>query len=46
MRKQYHFRPSPQGLQAWDIDRLIALTNDLLTIDVALTAIRDLDKPY
>jgi hypothetical protein len=46
VRKQYHFRPSPQGLRAWDVDRLIELTKDLPTIDIPLSAISDLDRPY
>ncbi len=46
MRKQYHFRPSPKGLQAWDVDRLVLLAKDLLTIQVPLSAIGELDKPY
>lgn len=46
MRKQYHFRPSPKGLQAWDVDRLVTLANDLPTIQIPLSAIGELDKPY
>jgi hypothetical protein len=46
MRKQYHFRPSARGLQAWDVDRLVALTKNLPRIQVSLTAIRELDEPY
>lgn len=46
MRKQYHFRPGPDGLRAWDIDRLIALANGLPVNEVSLSAIGDLDKPY
>lgn len=46
MRKQYHFRPSPRGLRAWDVDRLVALTKDLPTIQVRLSAIGELDEPY
>jgi hypothetical protein len=46
MRKQYHFRPSERGLQAWDVDRLVALTTNLPRIRVPLTAIRELDEPY
>ena len=46
MRKQYHFRPGPQGLRAWDIDRLVMLTKNLPTIQVPLSAIGELDKPY
>jgi hypothetical protein len=46
MRKQYHFRPSPQGLRAWDVDKLVALVKDLPTIQVPLSAIRELDQNY
>ena len=46
MRKQYHFRPSERGLLAWDVDRLIALSQDLPRLQVPLTAIRELDEPF
>jgi hypothetical protein len=46
MRKQYYFRPSERGLMAWDVDRLIMLTNAFPRIHVPLTAIRDLDEPF
>jgi hypothetical protein len=46
MRKQYHFRPNPHGLRAWDVDRLVALTADLPVIEVPLSAIKELDTPY
>lgn len=46
MRKQYHFRPSPTGLKAWDVDRLVALTKELRREQVPLTAIREIDEPY
>jgi hypothetical protein len=46
MRKQYHFRPSDRGLQAWDVDRLVALTENFPRFQVPLTAIRELDEPY
>lgn len=46
MRKQYHFRPGPDGLRAWDVDRLVALTKDFPVIEVPLSAIHELDKPY
>lgn len=45
MRKQYYFRPSPDGLLAWDVDRLVHLTRDLPVREVPLTAIRELDEP-
>jgi hypothetical protein len=46
MRKQYHLRPSPHGLLAWDVDRLIELTTDSPWVEVPLAAIRELDEPF
>jgi len=46
VRKQYHFRPGPSGLRAWDIDRLVMLTKNLPVIQIPLSAIAELDKPY
>jgi len=46
MRKQYHLRQSPAGLLAWDVDRLIALTADIIPQMMPLAAIRELDEPF
>jgi hypothetical protein len=46
MRKQYHFWPGDQGLDAWDVDRLIRLSVDLPVIEVPVDTIRDLDTAY
>ena len=46
MRKQYHFWPGQQGLDAWDVDRLIRLSADLPVVDVPIEAIGELDTPY
>ena len=46
MRKQYHLRPSPSGLLAWDVHRLIALTAAVPPAEVRLDAIRELDEPF
>jgi hypothetical protein len=46
MRKQYHFRPGPDGLRAWDVDRLVALAAGLPVIQVPLSEIGELDEPY
>jgi len=46
VRKQYHFWPSERGLQAWDVDRLIALSRDLPRRRVALDSIREIDEVY
>lgn len=45
MRKQYYFRPSPNGLLAWDVDRLVALSRDLPVQAVPFAEIRELDEP-
>jgi hypothetical protein len=46
MRKQYHLRPSPRGLLAWDVDRLIELTSDLSPREVPIAEIRELDEEF
>ena len=46
MRKQYYFRASSRGLLAWDVDRLIALTQHLPRVEVPLAGIRELDAPF
>jgi hypothetical protein len=46
MRKQYHLRPSPSGLLAWDVDRLIRLTAHLPRVEVPIDSIRELDEPF
>lgn len=44
MRKQYHFRPSQKGYYAWDVDRLIALSRELVPFDVPLADIAEIDE--
>ncbi len=46
MRKQYHFWPGAEGLDAWDVDRLIRLSAHLPVEDVPLEAVWELDTPY
>jgi hypothetical protein len=46
VRKQYYFRPSPHGLLAWDVDRLVELSRPLPRKFIPLTAIRELDEPW
>jgi hypothetical protein len=46
VRTQYHFRPSPQGLRAWDVHRLIERSRDLPRERVPLTQIREIDEAY
>ncbi len=46
MRKQYHFWPSPSGLMAWDVHRLIELSLGLPRITVPVSSIREIDEVY
>lgn len=47
MRKQYHFRRnSGGGLDAWDVDRLIALVADQPTEELPLERVIELDTDY
>jgi hypothetical protein len=46
MRKQYYFRPSARGLQAWDVDRLIALSRHLPLRQVIVEELGELDRPW
>ena len=46
MRKQYHFWPGENGLDAWDVDRLIELSRDLVPKGVALDGIDEVDTVY
>jgi hypothetical protein len=46
VRKQYHFWPSDEGFDAWDVDRLIALSRDLPVERVAVDSIREVDTEY
>lgn len=46
MRKQYHFWPGDQGLDAWDVDRLITMTEGLPVEEVALTDLSEIDSVY
>ncbi len=46
MRKQYHFWPAGRGFDAWDVDRLIALSQGLPIERVALDAIDEIDTTY
>lgn len=46
MRKQYHLRPAPSGLLAWDVDRLIERCEGLPRMVVPLEEIRELDEPF
>jgi hypothetical protein len=46
MRKQYYFRPSDEGFDAWDGDHLIELAASLPVTEVPLTSIRELDTVH
>ena len=48
MRKQYHFWPSVtgEGLDAWDVDRLIELSESLPSERVALESIAEIESVY
>ena len=46
MRRQYHLRPGPRGLDAWDVHRLIRLSAGLPVIRVPVEGIGDLDTAY
>ena len=44
VRKQYYFRPSSRGLLAWDVDRLVQLSNNLPRKQIPVSNIRELDE--
>lgn len=46
MRAQYHFRQSPNGLQAWDIRKLVQETGHLAVISVPLSDIAEVDENW
>jgi hypothetical protein len=46
MRKQYFFRPSPDGFFAWDVDKLIKLTAAYPRRLVAISEIKELNEPW
>ena len=48
LRPQYHLRPSPQGLLAWDVRKLIeqAAAQQLQPLLVALSDIAELEQRY
>ncbi len=46
VRKQYHFRKRDKDFDAWDVDRLVAASKDLPVLQLALTAIAELDETY
>ena len=46
LRQQYHFRKSDKGLLAWDVLKLIKMTNGFEVIEVPLSEIRELKEVY
>jgi hypothetical protein len=46
VRKQYHFRKSPKGYYAWDVDRLVLLATGFPRHTVRLSDIAELDEPF
>jgi hypothetical protein len=46
VRKQYHLWPGEHGLDAWDTDRLVALTKDLPVEQIELADIDEIDSVY
>ncbi|MFN7055394.1 hypothetical protein [Hyphomonas sp.] len=46
VRPQYHFRTSKDGLLAWDVRRLIALSRGLPVKAVALSDIQEVDENH
>ncbi len=46
MRKQYHLRRGEDGFDAWDVDRLIELTDGKEVNQVALASITEIDSVY
>ncbi len=46
MRKQYNFWPGPDGLDAWDVDRLIALSAALPVVKVPVSLFAEFDTGY
>ena len=46
MRKQYHFKLTEKGMDAWDVHRLIELSKNLQTKNIPLSIIKELDENY
>lgn len=46
MRKQYHFRPSENGLYAWDVHRLVELSEHIEPKNIPLSTIKELNENY
>ena len=46
IRPQYHFRPGPNGLRAWNVARLIRLSKNLPIQQFALQDLAEIDEAY
>jgi len=46
IRAQYHFRPSKDGLLAWDVRRLIKLSKNFSPTDIPINKIAELQEAY
>jgi hypothetical protein len=46
VRKQYFFRPSENGFDAWDVAHLIELSAHLPVKELPLSSVRELDTVY
>jgi hypothetical protein len=46
LRRQYHFRPSPNGYFAWDVLRLIDLSAHLPVFELSLNKIAEIDEMW
>jgi hypothetical protein len=46
MRTQYHFRQSERGLLAWDVHRLIRLSQNLPVLQFPIAEVKELDTNH
>ena len=46
MRKQYNFYLGESGLDAWDVDRLIQLSQNFEVREIPVASITEIDSPY
>jgi hypothetical protein len=46
IRPQYHFRPSKEGLLAWNVRRLIELSEGLQAQRIALSSVDEVDENH
>ena len=46
MRKQYNFRPGANGLDAWDVDKLIEASSGLPVREVTVDSVADIDTDF